>query len=65
MSKGVSVIHTALTTKIRPELSYREHSPEPAARVFNGDRDESIGDYDFVALSDSGDSLKLPALGTF
>jgi hypothetical protein len=62
MSKGVSVIRTALTTRLQLELSYREHCPEPEARVSSGCLDEAISDYDFVARSDSGDSLKLPAL---
>jgi hypothetical protein len=60
MSKGVSVIRTALTTRLQLELSYREHCPEPEARVSSSCLDEAMSD--FVAMSDSGDSLKLSAL---
>lgn len=53
------MIRTALTTRLRLELTYREHRSESATA--EGSRDEST-DFDFVTLSDSGDRLKLPAL---
>jgi hypothetical protein len=53
------VIRTALTTRLRLELTYREHRSGSATA--DGSRDEST-DLDFVTLSDSGDTLKLPAL---
>jgi hypothetical protein len=60
MNQGGSVIRTALTTRLRLELTYREHRSEPAAA--DGHLDEFADDYDFVMLSDSGDRLKLPVL---